>query len=297
MKTIEYIIVKILYASLRRIPFRYSLILAGILRFLAQHILRYRKNVILDNLRLSFPEKTVEELHPLIKEIYKNFAYLWVEILQSGRLDQDFIKKNFTLHNWEIVEDALAEGKGLLLLTGHLSNFEWPVHYCMLNLDGVYAIMKRLSNPRINKLIMGIRESTGGKMILTKQAIKHGLRVLKQGDCLVVVTDQDAGKTGVFVNFLGRPASTATGAAIFHLKTKAPIVFVAGIRKKYGVFDIYFERIPDYQHENFSDKSIREITKLHTAVLEKWIKRYPEQYLWTHKRWKTKESVSTDNPN
>lgn len=291
MKTIEYIIVKILYESICRVPFQWSVILAVMLRFVAQYIVGYRKKVILDNLQRSYPGKSVEELNTLIKDIYKNFAYLWVEILQTRRLNHDFVEKNFTVHNWETVVDALSEGNGLILLTGHLSNFEWPVHYCMMNINGVYAVMKRLSNPRVNDLIVGIRESTGGKMILTKQAIKHGLKVLKEGKCLVVVTDQDAGKTGIYVNFLGRPASTATGAAIFHLKTGAPIVFIAGIRRKFGVFDVYFERIPDYKHHHFTEKSIREITISHTAVLEKWIQRYPEQYLWTHKRWKTSEPV------
>ncbi len=168
-----------------------------------------------------------------------------------------------------------------------MGNFEWPVHYCMMNLKQVYAIMKRLTNPYVNDLIVGIRESTTGKMIFKKQALKRGLQILKQGDILVVVTDQDAGKQGIYVDFLGRSASTATGTAIFHLKTGAPMIFVTGIRRKLGVFDIYFERISDYQPTEFSDKSIRDTTISHTEVLDKWVRRHPEQYFWTHKRWKT----------
>ena len=100
---------------------------------------------------------------------------------------------------------------------------------------------------------------------------------------LGVIGDQDARKHGVFVDFFGHPASTAKGAAILHIKTKAPIIVGIAVRRGWGRFDIHFERV-DANNDIFS------ITQAHTKILEKWIKRNPGQYLWTHKRWKTQQS-------
>ncbi len=103
MKKLEYTIVKLLYESLRRLPFQWSVVLARIMQFTAENIVRYRRKVILENFQMTYPDKTEEELNSLIKKIYKKFSYLWIEILQTWRLNQDFVKKYFTVHNWEIV--------------------------------------------------------------------------------------------------------------------------------------------------------------------------------------------------
>lgn len=291
MQMLEYIIVKTFYESLRRLPFRFSHILVTILIFFTHHIIGYRKKVILENLREIFPEKDEESLNSMVRGIYKNFSMLWVEILQTWRMDKKFISKNFKIHNWDIMEEAIEENRGLILVTGHLGNYEWAVHFCILQLKNVFAIMKRLKNKRINDLIVSIRELSGGKVIYKKSALRNGLRILKRGESLAIVSDQDAGNQGVFVSFLGKSASTATGTAIFHLKTGAPMVFVTGIRRNLGKIDIYFERIPDSTDKTVNDEAIRDITQSHTSILEKWIRKFPTQYFWTHRRWKTKPDI------
>jgi KDO2-lipid IV(A) lauroyltransferase len=90
------------------------------------------------------------------------------------------------------------------------------------------------------------------------------------------------------VDFFGIPSATAQGAALFHLKTGTPIIFVSAIRQKWGKFDIHFERIEISEKMQLNEQSIFSITQTHIKILEKWIKKYPEQYFWTHKRWKTK---------
>jgi KDO2-lipid IV(A) lauroyltransferase len=189
------------------------------------------------------------------------------------------------------MEEAIEENRGLILVTGHLGNYEWAVHFCIFQLKNVFAIMKRLKNKRINDLIVSIRELSGGKVIYKKSALRNGLRILKRGESLAIVSDQDAGNQGVFVSFLGKSASTATGTAIFHLKTGAPMVFVTGIRRNLGKIDIYFERIPDSTDKTVNDEAIRDITQSHTSILEKWIRKFPTQYFWTHRRWKTKPDI------
>jgi Kdo2-lipid IVA lauroyltransferase/acyltransferase len=287
MQMIEYIIVIIIYESLRHLPFRFYPILVNLLIFFAQHIIRYRKTVIIENIKQVFPKIDDKSLSDMVRDVYRNFSQLWVETLQTWRLDAAFISKNFNIHNWEIIEEALKQNSGLILVTGHLGNYEWAVHYCIIRLQNVFAIMKRVKNKRINDLMVRIRELTGGKIIYKKSALRHGLRALADGKSVAIVSDQDAGNRGIFVKFFGKDASTATGAAIFHLKSGAPMVFVCGIRIKFGKLDIHFERIPDSPDKIINDKTIRKITQSHTIILEKWIRKYPTQYFWTHRRWKT----------
>ena len=288
MQFIEYLLVIIIYESMRHVPFRYSFILVRCVFFFTHHILGYRKKVVLGNLKDIFPQKDNYSISIMVRDVYMNFSQLWIEILQTWRLNEDYIRKNFNIHDWDIVEKALKQDRGLILITGHLGNYEWAVHFCILRLKNVLAIMKKIKNKRINDFIVGIRELTGGKIIYTRNALRNGIKSLAQGKTIAIVSDQDAGKQGIFVNFLGKAASTATGAAIFHLKSGAPMIFVCGIRKKFGQIDIHFEHIPDSKDKIINENTIRTITESHTAILEKWIKRYPTQYFWTHRRWKTK---------
>jgi KDO2-lipid IV(A) lauroyltransferase len=124
----------------------------------------------------------------------------------------------------------------------------------------------------------------GYNLLFTGNAYKKGIEILRKKKILAVVTDQDASNHGIFVDFFNMPASTAKGTAILHLKTGAPIVVGIAVRRSWGKFDLYFERIS-------AQNNIFSITQAHTKLLEKWIRKNPGQYLWTHKRWKTKPGV------
>ncbi|MEJ2545315.1 MAG: lysophospholipid acyltransferase family protein, partial [Calditrichaceae bacterium] len=196
----------------------------------------------------------------------------------------------FTVHNSEIFEEAYKNKKGVILLSGHMGNFEWlgQMHGQMGN--KIYGIAKRLKNPLVNQLVEKnrLRENMG--VIYTKKAMKDGIQVLKNNNLLAIVMDQDAKKKGVFVNFLGLPSSAAVGPAVFHLKTGAPLIFLMSIRRDYGKFDAYYEEIcPASGSQEVNDENILRITQKHMSVLEKWVLRYPEQWFWMHRRWKTKQ--------
>jgi KDO2-lipid IV(A) lauroyltransferase len=140
--------------------------------------------------------------------------------------------------------------------------------------------MKPIHNPYLNEFVVELRKKMHYEVLFTGLAYKAALKILRQKKIVAVVTDQDAGKHGIFVNFFNMPASTAKGTAILHLKTGIPIVAGILVRQSWGKFDLYFERIS-------AQDDILSITQAHTKVLEKWIRKNPGQYLWTHKRWKT----------
>ena len=289
MYQIEYFIVKLLYGIFQHISLSAGKQIANIIYFLTYHLFRYRRKVIINNLRMVYGDNLPKPLDELLKGIYKNFIFLWMEFLQNNKVVKENLFEIFTVHNPEIFEDAYNNKKGVILVSGHMGNFEWlgQMHGQMGN--KIYGIAKKLKNPLVNELVEKnrLRENMG--VVYTKKAIKEGMEVLKNKNLLAIVMDQDAKKKGVFIDFLGLPSSAAVGPAVFHLKTGAPLIFLMSIRKDYGQFDAYYEEIcPVSEPVEVTDEKIKEITQKHMSVLEKWVRLYPEQWFWMHRRWKTK---------
>lgn len=288
MKKLEYLLVKFFYLIFCCIPFSLSHYFAKVFAFLINHIARYRKDLVKQNLKTAFPKLNKRELRQIVNGVYYNFACFVVELLQGWRLTEEFFNKNFIIHNWDVIEDALSENKGLILLTGHLANAEWVGSYVCSRIANVHAVMKPLHNPYLNNFIINVRRNLGFKLLYTKDAYKKGLILLRDRGVLALITDQDVREKGIFVDFFGVPASTPKGVAVLHLKTGAPMVIVICVRRSWGRFDLYCEPVSSGRDFKLNKKNIFTVTQAYTSILEKWIRKYPEQYLWFHKRWKTK---------
>jgi len=113
------------------------------------------------------------------------------------------------------------------------------------------------------------------------------LRALERGECVAIVSDQNAGRRGVFVDFFGRPTSTPQGPAAIALKRNVPIVLMFALRKKGGRHRVILERFPDSTQFSSGAEGVRAATQLYTRRLEYYVRRYPEQWLWLHRRWKS----------
>ena len=287
MKKLEYYIVVIFFSIFKRIPFGLVKYIGLFLAFLSQYVIRYRTKLVRENLRRAFPEYDENKIRQLIKEVYINFTYLWVEWLQSERFTWEFAQKNCVVENFDVVDRAVAQNKGLVLFSGHLGNFEWVARYVQHRHGKLTGIMRRMHNRDINDFAVRFRQGLGFGVVYTDGAFQKCLQILAEGGNLGVAGDQDAHEKGVFVDFFGIPSSTPVGAAMFHLKGGAPIVFAAGIREKWGKFRLIFEEVPVPENKDVNDDNIYRITQATTSLLEKYIRRSPGQYFWTHRRWKT----------
>lgn len=294
MHKIEYALVKFIFLVFGRLSFKAGKHAADFLCFLISKILRYRRKVILSNLKRVYGDDLPAPKEKLLHEIYKNFTYLWMEFLQIGRLRREEIDQHINMHGIELVDAALKEGRGLIFMSGHYGNFEWIGQYFSMKGYAVSGIAKRQSNPYVNKLVEDIRSINGVKFIYTKKAMRDGLSLLARNEILAIVADQDGRKRGVFIDFLGQPSSTPAGPAVFHLRSGAPILMVISVRKAYGEFDAFIEPIYAGEPQAETDELVHLITQKHGSVLEKWIRKYPEQWFWTHKRWKTKPPKKSD---
>jgi KDO2-lipid IV(A) lauroyltransferase len=285
----EYFLIKLLDFILSIIPFKIAEYIAIFIAFLLRDVFRLRRKIILENLLSVYGGELPCDKKLLIKNIYRNFTFLWFELLQTKKINRKNFDRHFHVHNINIIDKYIKKGTGVLLISGHFGNFEWVMPFFGLKNYHFMSIMKKLKNPYVNRFIINLRQKSGSKIVLKNKALKEGTKLLKQGGIFGIVADQNAGRKGVIVDFLGRASSTAAGPAIFALRTGAAVIFTAFVRRRYGMIDVFLEEVPLNLNRVKSENRIKEITQAHTKVLEKWILKFPEQWFWMHRRWKARQ--------
>ena len=290
MHKIEYYVVRTLLFIFSNISIRTGKWIAMAVYLFTAYIVRYRKKVILQNLTRVFGEDLPMPLSRLVKGIYRNFIFLWMEFLQNSRLRKEGIENRVKFHNFKLLEEALKKKRGVVIVSGHMGNFEWLGQAVGISGHRVSGIAKRQSNRYVNDLIEKNRSLDNVSVIYKANAIEDALNAMRNHNEIIgIVADQNAHKRGITVDFLGQPSSTAVGPVILHMRSDAPILFGISIRKDYGVFDCYFEEIAMELAQKPDVELIPEMTQQHAAMLEKWIYKYPEQWFWMHHRWGKKQ--------
>jgi KDO2-lipid IV(A) lauroyltransferase len=256
-------------------------------RRLWRHYHRGRKRA-LDNLRASFPEKNEQWIWETGQRSFEHLAMLAIDVLSMPRL----VKKN----NWrqyseyKNVERAkwlMQEGRGLLMVTGHYSNFEIMGYLLGLFGFNIYSIARPLDNRFISKYLYGVRQQAGQKIIDKHGAAKLMDKLTSAGASLGFIADQDAGPKGVFVDFFGRKASTYKSIGLLAVTNNLPIVVAYSRRvDNRFYFEIGANRI--IFPEEWADKNdpLQWVTAEYTKAIEEFVRRDPTQYWWLHRRWK-----------
>jgi KDO2-lipid IV(A) lauroyltransferase len=181
----------------------------------------------------------------------------------------------------------MEKGKGAVCMTGHFGNWEYMGAMVAQHFPMAFLYQPQ-NNPYADALIRRTREKVSMRSI-PRNSLRDILKALRQKQFVAILADQDAGRSGIFVNFMGRPASTAQGPAAFVLKTGAPILFVVSLRQRGGKHlveseALTFDDLPAHWSE---DEKVLHITQRWSEVLEKYIRLYPDHWFWMHRRWKT----------
>lgn len=250
-------------------------------------LLAYRKEVITQNLKHSFPEKTVEERRAITQKFYRHFSLLLVEIIKLFGISKKQIKKRFIFQNEALIHRYYKEGKDVILVLGHYSNWEWGLlATSLLSEHEMVGIYKPLSNSFWNKKIKALRSRFGASLVSMKES---GRYLLKKGDkarLIGVISDQtpSADELSYWTSFLNQDTAVFMGTEKLAKKLDCPVVFVHIDRLKKGYYSMQFELIT----ENPKEHPEGEITNLHTQKLEEKIIARPALWLWSHRRWKHK---------
>ncbi len=288
-ESLEYLALRVAAGELLKLPPRAAMSVCEGAGLLAYRVLAGRTRVGRENLAAAFPQLGAGEIERLLKRVYANLFRLVGEIFYLRRLVtaanwRDYVE----IENGERALDVFLEGRGGILISGHLGN--WELLGRVLSWVGLPSQMlaRPLDNPLLDRYILGLRESGLQRVILKRGSGGRIERILEEGGFISVLVDQNAGRKGAFVPFFGRLASTWCSPAILSQKTGAPIVPGCCVRTGEGMKFKVVVGEPIYPREtaDVSAETLR-ITGEFTRLLEKWVRVYPEQYLWLHRRWKT----------
>lgn len=260
---------------------------AKLLAIIAFHIFRIRRRVVLKNLSLAFPELDSKQIKLLAIKNYQSVAITFLEVFNLTRMDRENIKINFLSTGLDFVHKKYQGKKGLILLTAHFGNWELGAVAVGLHLDEtIHVLVKKQKNPYVAKWLNNFRERFGNKQIPLGVSVRELYSTIKEQKIVGIVGDQRGTKDGVKVNFFGIKTSTFPGTASIALKTQCPVVVLLCARQKNGIYKSEIEEIRLYDIVGTQEERIREFNQRYMAILEKNIKKYPEQWFWMHNIWK-----------
>jgi KDO2-lipid IV(A) lauroyltransferase len=257
--------------------------------------LRIRRKLVETNLRLSFPEKDDEWIERIARATYAHLGREALMTMRMLRMSRDELMS--------ITEDrggldefkaAASSGTGAVLVAGHFGNHEIGAAGIAIRGVNLDVVVQRQGNPLFDATLNDARRRFGLGIIERSQAHRLALRSLRAGRAVGFAADQDARRSGLFVPFFGRLASTHRGPALMAVKTGAPL-FLAGVARVGDRYEGGLVRV-DVDRNGPLDEVVYSLTAAFTAQLEKLVRAYPEQYLWLHRRWKTPPPPELQTP-
>jgi KDO2-lipid IV(A) lauroyltransferase len=279
---LSYIILRITCAILSILPLSFTYFIARQIGNFTNFVLHYRYKVVMENLTIAFGNDLNEKKRAEIAaESYRQTAMSFMELLVAPKLKKQ-INSILQPEHFALIQNLLQQQKGLVAISGHLGNWELQgaaVATIMTEPLTVAAVQQ--SNPYINRFITRRRREMGMEVAGTKEAMKLLLKALKNRQAIGLVADQSGGRDAVFVDFFGHNAATQSGPAKLALKFGAPMMVAAAVRTSPGKFTMLAQQV-----EIKKDDTVESLTQRHVKILESFIRQYPEQYFWLHRRWK-----------
>jgi len=285
-----YLALRLLVSVVGWLPRGVCLFLARILGRLAFLLALRERRKTLEHLSRAFGgEKNSEEIWELGRKVFVHWAQAGVDVLRSPQLNRKTIEELIDKGDGcSILDRALERGLGIILLTGHLGN--WELMGAFLRTQGYEGAVvgRRLYYEKFNDLITGLRNQVNLRTIYQDAPAREFLKVLNQNEILGILADQDIDRLdGVFVPFFGRPAYTLTAPVKLALASGAPLVpvFLMRVGDRY---QLHVEEPIWVEMRASREETIQEYTARWSQVIEEKIRAYPDQWVWMHRRWKTK---------
>ncbi len=246
-----------------------------------------RKRIVERQIAAAFPDLSREAVVQLARESYEHLGRTFIETALLDSIGKDGLQALVeSVEGWEEIEDVMARGRGAILVTGHIGNWELAGSYVAARGIPLDAIVRGMANPLFDAYINHTREAIGMTVVHDSDAVRRTPRSLRGGRAVAFVADQGAmGLASTFVPFFGRPAKTPRGAAVFAFRFDVPVVFVVALRNPNGRYKIVVERI-EAPKTGDRDRDVDAIVARFTQHLEKWVRVVPAQYFWQHRRWK-----------
>lgn len=291
MHFIVYILTYPIIWLISLLPMRALYIFSDFLYLLMYYVIGYRKKVVFNNLKLSFPEKSDQELNAISKKFFRHFTDIFIESIKAFSISEKEINKRYVVKNPELINDLAKEGKSIALIGSHYANWEWLISLPSSIDITVLGAYTKLENKYFEKTVKKSRTKFGIVGYKTTDLIKNLKNNIENGKqgVYILLSDQSPQlhKTHYWANFMGIKVPIHTGAEMLSKKFDLAVVNYKTTKIKRGYFEIEFELLTDTPNdfENY------QITDRYLKITETYIREKPEYYLWTHKRFKHKDKV------
>jgi KDO2-lipid IV(A) lauroyltransferase len=275
---------------LLKIPHRWLAALGAALGWLIW-ALRIRRRVVLDNLRLAFPERSEEERRDIARRTYRTLGQMIPDFARVPFLAREELEKIFVYEGWENYERARDRGAGVIACTAHFGNFEALAAAHTLRGVPITMISRRMAKSRANDAWRALRHRSGvEELLVTRGAtLSAAIRSIKAGRVLGYVIDQNQpDRNAIFPTFFGVPAATAATPAVLSLRSGAAVVFVLSYPLGDGRHRVVIDGPIEVPRTGDRDRDVLAFMQDLNDRLERWVRAHPEQWYWLHRRWKTR---------
>lgn len=269
-------------------PLRVGLIIAAFLWRIAFRLVPKYRDLTIDNLKLAFPEKDDREIRRIAVRVFENLGKVGVELINFPKINKANLDRFVTIENIDIFDQALKKGRGIIVLTAHFGN--WELLAMTIRLKGYpgAAVGRKLYFHKFDTFLNQLRKSGLVNVIDRTESPRQFLKVLRANEVLGMLADQDVDSVeGVFVDFFGRSAYTPIGPAVLASVSGAPLIPVFLVREGPRHRFIVEKPIELIDTGN-KEADILANTQNWSNVVEAYIRKYPDQWVWMHRRWKTR---------
>lgn len=284
---IGYVFFRIIVFIFRILPFSIIYLISDFFAFFMSNVFFYRKKVILENLKNSFPEKSLKEINKIKSKFYHHLTDIMLESIKGYTLSEKKLRKRYTYANKELSNKFYEQNKNIIFAGGHYGNWEWGSRSTPIELDHkIIAQYKPLANKYIEKYLHKLRTKNNAELLSIYKIGKDQLFNNSKNYILIMVGDQNPSNVekAIWVNFLNQPTACLHGIEIYSKKLNMPVVYFSISKIKRGYYSLTMNTLT----ENPQNEAKGEITKKFMQALEYDIKNKPEYWLWSHKRWKHK---------
>ncbi len=289
MQFIIYIIVFPILWLLSILPFRVLYLLSNFVSFILFRLIGYRKDIVLNNIKLAFPEKPEAEIRKIRRQFYIHFTDVFIEMIKSITISEKNVHKRFVFEGLDVINDLGKKGKSIILVGSHYANWEWMVSLNNLVLHKAYAVYTPIGNKYFDKMMLKYRTKYGGIFIKPSVARKTYQENEENGVLTLnaLVSDQSPQLSGTryWTTFLNVFVPVHVGAEEIAKKLNQAVVFYEVTKVKRGHYKCTFKTIV----ENPNEYPNYQITDLYLKEVEKQVAKAPQYYFWTHKRFKHKD--------
>jgi Kdo2-lipid IVA lauroyltransferase/acyltransferase len=243
------------------------------------------RRAVARNLRIIFPAKSAREIRRIRIRMFRNFAKYLVDFFRFQKLDKEYVSKNIRVENLHYFQEAMATGKGVIVTTAHLGN--WELGGVVIALSGLpfWVVALQHKHKKVDDFFNAQRGKKGIKVIPLGKAARRCLEVLNKNELLALVGDRDFGENGLVLDFFGKPSHFPQGPAGFALKTGAVIVPGFMLRNNDDSFTLRIEKPINYKPSGDKQKDLLKLTGIYKDIFEVYIRKYPEQWYMFRKFW------------